>query len=234
MVKNLLKLIILNVIIMVKEIKIILILVVVVFIIMIVHVIKVIEVVIVVNVLLLYIYILIAYCVYGLNPYEKVDTKLTVPKIIFTAKQQLPNSFSETFLITINGNVTTIKITQDNATCDKITALFKDNVKCSGDPLIASSLITLEFQSACNEDFDVINTTGGDVDIKFTQGRRKCYECSNRGICDRSTRTCKCQEYFLSSGGFDPTKNEIVRGTRGDCSYYESYRKAVDKEEEEI
>lgn len=218
---------------MVKEIKIIMILVVVVFIIMIVHVIKVIEVVIVVNVLLLYIYILIAYCVYGLNPYEKVDTKLTAPKIIFTAKQQLPNSFSETFLITINGNATTIKITQDNATCDDITALFKDNVKCSGESLSSSSPITLEFQSACNEDFDVIDTTGGDA-ITFIRGERICYECSNRGICDRSTRTCKCQEYFLSSGGFDPTKNEIVRGTRGDCSYYESYRKAVDKEEEEI
>lgn len=216
---------------MVKEIKIILILVVVVFIIMIVHVIKVIEVVIVVNVLLLYIYILIAYCVYGLNPYEKVDTKLTVPTIIFTANQLLTPA---TFLITINGNATTIKITKDNATCDKITALFKDNVKCSGGPLSASSSITLEFQSACNEDFDVIDTTGGDVTITFAPGERKCYECSNRGICDRSTRTCKCQEYFLSSGGFDPTKNEIVRGTRGDCSYYESYRKAVDKEEEEI
>lgn len=219
---------------MVKEIKIILILVVVVFIIMIVHVIKVIEVVIVVNVLLLYIYILIAYCVYGLNPYEKVDTELTVPKIIFTAKQQLSDSFSETFSITINGNATTIKITQDNATCDKITDLFKDNVKCSGGPLSTSTSITLEFQSACNEDFDVIDTTRAYVDITFAPGERKCYECSNRGICDRSTRTCKCQEYFLSSGGFDPTKNEIVRGTRGDCSYYESYRKAVDKEEEEI
>lgn len=219
---------------MVKEIKIIMILVVVVFIIMIVHVIKVIEVVIVVNVLLLYIYILIAYCVYGLNPYEKVDTKLTVPKIIFTVKKPLtPATFSETFSITINGNATTIKITQAT-TCDDITALFKDNVKCSGDPLIASTSITLEFQSACNEDFDVIDTTGGDVTITFAPGTRICYECSNRGICDRSTRTCKCQEYFLSSGGFDPTKNEIVRGTRGDCSYYESYRKAVDKEEEEI
>lgn len=216
---------------MVKEI--IMILVVVVFIIMIVHVIKVIEVVIVVNVLLLYIYILIAYCVYGLNPYEKVDTELTVPKIIFTAKQQLSDSFSETFSITINGNATTIKITQDNATCDKITDLFKDNVKCSGELLSTSTSITLEFQSACNEDFDVIDTTGGDA-ITFIRGERICYECSNRGICDRSTRTCKCQEYFLSSGGFDPTKNEIVRGTRGDCSYYESYRKAVDKEEEEI
>lgn len=215
---------------MVKEIKIVLII----MFIMIVHVIKVIEVVIVVNVLLLYIYILIAYCVYGLNPYEKVDTKLTAPKIIFTAKQQLSDSFSQTFSITINGNTTTIKITQDNATCDDITALFKDNVKCSGESLSSSSPITLEFQSACNEDFDVIDTTGGDVIITFTPGKRKCYECSNRGICDRSTRTCKCQEYFLSSGGFDPTKNEIVRGTRGDCSYYESYRKAVDKEEEEI
>lgn len=221
---------------MVKEIKIIMILVVVVFIIMIVHVIKVIEVVIVVNVLLLYIYILIAYCVYGLNPYEKVDTKLTVPKIIFTVKKPLtPATFSETFSITINGNTTTIKITQDNATCDDITHLFKDNVKCSVESLSTSTSITLEFQSACNEDFDVIDTTSGDVvTITFTPGKRICYECSNRGICDRSTRTCKCQEYFLSSGGFDPTKNEIVRGTRGDCSYYESYRKAVDKEEEEI
>lgn len=185
-------------------------------------------------------------CVFGLDPFDKPPTgnSITYPTIEFKALNEMSNSFSATFPIKINGNNSRIEITQDS-TCETLKTFFRsidfftnNEIDCTGgDPLptSANSAITLTFKSSCSEDLDESDsTTNNNIEMTINKGDIKCSECSNKGICDRSTRKCKCEKYYSSSGGYSPSKDKIVIGKRGDCSYYDSYRMPVDKEEEEI
>lgn len=62
-------------------------------------------------------------------------------------------------------------------------------------------------------------TDNANNNIILHKGTVNCYECSNRGICDKSTGVCKCIKPFSSSNGIN-LKGTTESGNRGDCGYF--------------